>query len=99
MKIANEKKLIQEARLEVDRLMDWLLNTKVYPLDDDDDAILDELDTLNGYDPNEWGFEDELTRRIELEPKSKEKRCECGTEKCGSNKHSEWCPKYKKEDM
>jgi hypothetical protein len=21
-------------------------------------------------------------------------KCECGSEKCGSNKHSNWCPKY-----
>jgi hypothetical protein len=27
------------------------------------------------------------------------KQCECGSEKCGSPKHSHYCPKYIKDDI
>ena len=26
-----------------------------------------------------------------------ELQCECGAEKCGSPKHSDWCPKWQKD--
>lgn len=35
---------------------------------------------------------------IEL-PKGFKVVCECGSEKVGSPRHSDWCPKYKEENL
>lgn len=70
-------------------------------LDDEEVDLLDQIDALNGWQCNNswYDFDDEPTRKIDLEKDkdSSKKKCECGAEKVGSGKHSEWCPKYQKE--
>lgn len=42
-------------------------------------------------------FDLELEKSGLYEPRTGRKQarsCECGSEKCGSNKHSSWCPKF-----
>lgn len=36
----------------------------------------------------------DLSKITEYSLSGSDIRCECGSEKCGSNKHSSWCPKH-----
>jgi hypothetical protein len=42
--------------------------------------------------------EDDYPLIYDSECMNRDKRCECGADKCGSPRHSCWCPKYKEEE-
>lgn len=38
--------------------------------------------------------DEEFRKRVTGQITIQKTKCECGSEKCGSSKHSSWCPKY-----
>lgn len=53
----------------------------------------------NGFKSSYCGFRWEFyetTQNIILKSDVKNIICECGAEKCNSNHHSDWCPKYRR---